>query len=128
MRCIGLIKIQTNSINNENIKKIFDKNNLELLCESVKKHKIQSNSEYGGQFIYMISNLIENSENIEIIENLFQIKFIDLFLEELDSRKIDENILKFLFLLCLTITENHVKFMLSDIQVKYLIIINLIYI
>jgi hypothetical protein len=115
---LGLIKIQTNSLNDEFTKKVFDKNNLKLLYDCVKKHKIQSNCEYGGQFIYMISNLIENREYRDIIQDLFDIKIIDLFLEELDSRKIEENILKSLFLFCLTITENHVNYMLTESQVK----------
>jgi len=107
-------------MNNEELKKIFDKTNLELLLECVKKHKIQSNSEYGPQFIYLICNILENLENTEIINHIFDIKFIDIFLEELDSRKIEENILRSLFLLCATISENHLKFLLTENQVKYL--------
>lgn len=103
----------------EQINEAFDKDNLELMLKCIKKYNIIANIEYGGQVIYFINSFLEVRENQEMIQRIFDVKFIDFFLEILQARKIEESILRFLFYFKATIVENHVIFFLNEYHVIF---------
>ena len=100
---------------------VFSKINLEILYQTIQLNQITLNSDYGNQIIVLFIIILEKIEDEEILQFLYEGGLIDYLLNHLNSKKINENILKYLLIFSCFLTDKNLKNFLNENQVKFIL-------